>query len=824
MASDAKKIKALMKRMFTESLYTHRAYIRMYKKLPICDNVVLLESQHGTTLGGNIAKILQTLCEDEEFKDLKLYVTVRKTNEASLRAQWSSFKNSERIHAVRFDSNKYFRILASAGKLINDNTFLGLFIKKPGQLYLNTWHGTPLKTLGKGIKGERFAIGNAQSNFLKADLMLYPNEHTKNVIQNDYMIENFGTGRMAMTGYPRNEVFFSDETRDRMRSRFDMGSKRVFAYLPTWRGIVGKVNRKGQRKELNEIFSELDTLLPDDMLIYIKLHPVVRGTLNTANYVHIRTFPEDVPAYDFLQATDGLITDYSSIMFDYAVTHRPIILYTYDEEEYIEKRGLTFSLSELPFPRVKEIEELAAALDNPPTYDDSEFLKRFCPFEHVGVTKELMHNFISGDLSMYPEMPYNGKKNVIIYGGNFIRNGIVTALLNLLRNIDPEKFNYMVLYRPSPKTNSVRGYHEPSLDEIPDAFPTLGITNARCGTGFELLYTKVWKRVQQIFPKVPFRTARKAYENIARREVDKTFGMARIDCIIQYFGYHPEVIEMCRVMKCKRVIFIHSDMNRESKKTTSVPRKLLAHAYTEYDVVAPVTERMCGRTDYFIEQAGFKKRDYTVVPNIIAYKTILEQSKEELCFNKMTKSTVTLEELNEILASPCKKLINVGRFSYEKAHIRLIEAFEKEAADYKDAKLIILGSYGPDYAKTAQRAAASPLADRIILIRYLANPFPLVKQCDCLVLCSLYEGFGLVLAEADIVGIPCFSTRCNGPEAFMEKYHGMLVDNSREGLEGGIRAFLRGEIKKTLTVDYEEYNREAIRIFEDMVTDLTSGR
>ena len=108
------------------------------------------------------------------------------------------------------------------------------------------------------------------------------------------------------------------------------------------------------------------------------------------------------------------------------------------------------------------------------------------------------------------------------------------------------------------------------------------------------------------------------------------------------------------------------------------------------------------------------------------------------------------------------------------------------------------------------------------MIKFMSNPFPLLKRCNYFALSSIYEGFGLVLCEADILGIPCFSTRIVGPTRFMEKYGGMLVEDSTEGIEAGIRACLEGKVKKTLTVDYEQYNHESVQNFEKMAERLTA--
>ena len=853
-----------LKRLTTRDFYSHRVYIRYFDRLPVDGHSILLESQHGTTLGGNIAAILKTLCADEEFAGFTMYVTVRKNTRDAIEKQCLSFTGAVgRVHTVEFDSFKYYRIMASAGFLINDNTFCPMFMKKPGQKYLNTWHGTPLKTLGKAIKGERFAIGNAQRNFLHADLLLYPNEYTRDIFMRDYMIENFGTAHVAVTGYPRNEVLCAAREENEKKEP----SPILLAYLPTWRGVVGKVDKDEQKAFLKGLCDGLEERLAGitdrDVIIYIKLHPVLRDALLLDGYRHVRPFPADVPMYDFLAGTDGLITDYSSIMFDYAVTGRKIVLYTYDEEEYFANRGTYFGLDELPFPKVRDVEALVREILSPKQYDDTEFLRQYCRYDRVGVTKELLHNFLFTDLAMYPEVPSNGRRNVVVYGGDFIRNGIATAVTNLMRQIDHEKYNYLVLYKLSPRTNSQPGYHEPALDGLPEDIATLGMTNPHCGTAWELVCSKGWKRLQRVFPGLPFKASKRAYEAIARREALKTFGEARIDAAIQFNGYFPDVIEMFKCMGCGRAIYVHNDMNGENKKSYSVPKKLLADAYAQYDEVAVVTDELKQPMARFMESGGQPARGFTTSLNVIDYQGIMQKAGEELRFDEQTECGLTAEQLQEILDSDEIKFINIGRFSYEKGQLRLIEAFEKAVGDgqteactsdadggqteactsdaagdgqatnatsrpgacktdrfHQLSRLIILGSYGPQYDAIKARAASSPLADRITIIKFMSNPYPLLKKCDYFVLSSLYEGFGLVLCEADILGVPCFAPRIVGPAGFMDRYGGMLVEDSTDGIADGMRLCMQGKVKKTLNCDYEAYNREAAGQFEGIVARL----
>ena len=92
---------------------------------------------------------------------------------------------------------------------------------------------------------------------------------------------------------------------------------------------------------------------------------------------------------------------------------------------------------------------------------------------------------------------------------------------------------------------------------------------------------------------------------------------------------------------------------------------------------------------------------------------------------------------------------------------------------------------------------------------------PILKQCDLFILSSLYEGLGLVLLEADTLGIPVISTDIVGPSGFMKEHGGYLVTPDIEGIYQGMKAFDRGEVKP-MHVDYEKYNRNAVQQFEEM--------
>lgn len=124
--------------------------------------------------------------------------------------------------------------------LVNNSTFPTYFIKRSGQIYLNTWHGTPLKAMGRKIIDEPHKTGNTQRNFLMSDYLLYPNEYSFEHFKNDYMIAPYFSGKYVLSGYPCNAVLYDNELKQAMKEKLGVEDKRVVVFMPTWR--QGKKN------------------------------------------------------------------------------------------------------------------------------------------------------------------------------------------------------------------------------------------------------------------------------------------------------------------------------------------------------------------------------------------------------------------------------------------------------------------------------------------------------------------------------------------------------------------------------------------------------
>ncbi len=781
-------------------------YIRFYDSLPIDDRMILMEAEQGRTINGNIYYIAKYLAQTPKYEHFKLYLSARGGNVKRFQ-KVLAFNNVENVEVVSLSSDQYFRVLASAKYLITDTSFLPFFVKKEGQIYLNTWHGTPLKSLGKNIQTGPHGIGNGQRNFVCSDFLLFPNEYTRDHIIEDYMLANISKSRCVLSGYPRNEVFFDDKRRMQIREDLELTGKRIYAYMPTFRGGVRTGTTQKSDAYMTYYLCELDKQLADNEVLYVNLHPIViKSGIDFRQFQHIRKFPENYETYEFLNVADVLVTDYSSVFFDFAGTGRKIILFPYDKEEYLADRGMYFSMDELPFPQVRSERELLQELRSEKIYDDREFIQKFAPYEGLGATQRLCDYTILGEDTglKVEEMPNNGKENVLLYVGNLAGNGITASVRALFDTIDLGKRNYYITFI----TETVQPYYKTlfALPKEVSFYPTTGDLNL---TIANRVVRKLFK-----WKVIPAPLYVKLLGKRIRQDYERNFGCAKFDTVIQFNGYEQEVILRLSAAPCRKVIFVHSDMLAEIKIRKNQRRDVLRYAYRHYDKVAAVTEGILTPT-YKI--AG-RKDNICIVKNAIQYQSILERAQEEITLDDFTRCSLEREEFFELMGTPCPKFICVGRFSPEKGHRRLVDAFHNQLANMPDAKLIIMGgsSYGSTYDELQEYILSLGLEKSVVLLRRVSNPYPIIKACDYSILSSFYEGFGLVLVEADILGKPVVSTDIPGPRDFMLAHGGILVENSQKGLEHGLQMLACGEVQP-MSVDYQAYNQSVVKEFEQLL-------
>ncbi len=783
-------------------------YLTYQEKYQVQENVILLESQNGKGISESIIALMEVLQKEPAYQSYEVYFSSIEERKVQ-RSNYLKVVGFTKIKLLTYDTPEYYKVLATAKYLINDACFRSNFIKRKGQVYVKFWAHTQLNVVGRRQSTNYAQNGIIQKNLFDADYIICPNEFTKNVLQKDYMIENFAKGKFLMSDGFQAEMIQDEVRRKEIREKFEIQEKRVFVYIP--QGRPKEAYKTQYMESLWNDFAKLDELLDDSCLLYVSLNATVLQGKDFDTFRHIQKIPTAYGQYRMLSAVDGLVTDYSNLIFEYAGCGRKIILLQLESEQYIEKREMYSELLQMPFPKATSVELLAKEVKLEKNYDDKQFLETYCKYNKRGMASLVCAKVIVGQenetLEVHP-VADNGKKNVMIYPGGLEKNGITSSIINMLSHVDTKKYNYMIVYRmeflrENPKV----------LRDLPEDVTWYGYSYVRNVSRKDTMLYEYWL----YHPFVNYTMAKRMLYRRAVNEKNRLFSNCRMEHVIQYNGYGTDMIVTMQIMPCGRTIYVHNNMIKELQDKSGMNKSLLSKAYQSYDTVALVSEDHREITKKLAAAYWFGKANITLAKNIINYQRILTLAEQDFSIDTSTILNVTEERLNQILHCSAKKFITIGRFSQEKGHSRLIDAFVEIHKNNPDTYLIILGGYGALYEETVEKAKQVECSDYIVIIQYLSNPYALLKLCDYFVLSSFHEGLPVVLAEADIVGKPSISTDIEGPRRFMQEYDGNLVENSTEGIIKGMQMCLDGEVKQRLNIDYEQYNKEAIEQFENLL-------
>jgi len=152
--------------------------------------------------------------------------------------------------------------------------------------------------------------------------------------------------------------------------------------------------------------------------------------------------------------------------------------------------------------------------------------------------------------------------------------------------------------------------------------------------------------------------------------------------------------------------------------------------------------------------------------------------------------------------------------------MKLLEAFAKINADHPGTRLLMIGD-GPLRSDLETEINVRGLTGRVVITGLLANPFPTLKTADCFVFSSDYEGQGLAMIEAMMLGLPAISTDVVGSHSVLVGGFGQLVENSAEGLVKGMQAFLDG-YQAEKVFDAQLYQDNALAQFEELLSLVNS--
>jgi len=779
-------------------------YLYYYYKAPLNPNLILIESKHGEDLADNMFYILQEA--HRSYPGYELALSVTQNSRTKLEALLVRYEIGG-VALLQANMPAYCKALATAKYLFNDTTFRQFFIKREGQIYTNTWHGTPLKRMGNDDVNRRYKMGNVLRNLVASDYLVFSNAQMQEKMVNAYGLKPLYRGEILKTGSPRNSVLLDHENRLKKRNELmsldhSLKDKKLYVYMPTYRDDLGEDESEAYYGHLWRVFDYIDNKLNDDELLFVSLHVLAQKKLDLSKYKNIRIFPESIETYEFLTVSDALITDYSSLMFDYLNTGQKVILFVHDLEDYCNRRGLYYDIETLPFPKVRTAEDLLLEVRSPKTYDDTELIQQFCTYDCLGAPKVLLDYVIARNQSknlVSARLEKPDKPVSLVYVSYLGLNGMTTSLLSLLSIIDTAKADYFFCFRDQGMAR-----HPQRVQKLPlgsKIFPMAGelrftLSEIVAFIGFyHLNINASWVRTR--------------INRLLTREGQRFFGEAIFDQVIHFTGYESWVTGMLQRLPAESTIFVHNDKVAEFELRRLDHRQTFHDAFKNFNHVAIVSEAMRKPT----VQIGGREDNIVLVENAHNAQRVLGLSKEDINFDPDTESTVSKDALEKFLASDALKIINIARFSPEKGQRRLMDAFDTFVQRGQDAYLILIGGYGETYADLKNYARNLGCADRIVILKSLSNPYSILTQCNVFVLSSQYEGLGLVLLEAATLGIPSISTDIPGAADFMRQHGGWVVPNSREGLLQGLEDFSQNKISP-MNFDVAQHNERVRTQFE----------
>jgi CDP-glycerol glycerophosphotransferase len=307
------------------------------------------------------------------------------------------------VDTVDYGSARCIAELESADVVVS-NTHLEMeWEKAPGSVYLQTWHGTPLKH----IHFDSLWAPPGRVAYLTEDVRRWDYLLSPNAVSTERLRRAFGfQGEVIESGYPRNDILLAphrDQIRADVRRRLDIPEDAtVVLYTPTWRD--DHLDADGRQDfSLRLDPDEFSRRLGDDHYLLIRTHFLVTAELAAMDGPRVRDVSAHPDVSELYLAADAMITDYSSTMFDFAVTGKPLFFYAYDLQDYRDRlRGFYFDLHEhAPGPVVLGGTELIEALSDldavrrryAPAY--RAFRNRFCHLDDGRATARILERIFT---------------------------------------------------------------------------------------------------------------------------------------------------------------------------------------------------------------------------------------------------------------------------------------------------------------------------------------------------------------------------------------------------------------------------------------------
>lgn len=803
-------------------------WVAHWRARPVESDTVLYEATFGTGLVDSPYAIFRHLVAAPDLDHLRhVWVVADDARRRRAREHLRALGLDERrVRLVGYRTPAYFRHLATAGYLVNNSTFPAEFGKRPGQVYVNTWHGTPLKSMGYDTPGGALGAGNVIRNFLAADHLVSSGPYmTDTMYRRAYRLEGIAPGSVLEVGVPRTDVQVSatDEqhrqVRERLRSHGVLlhPGRRVVLVAPTWRGEAFADPRLDAGAVVGLVV-RLREVLGDEWDVLVKAHPVVHAQARDLPVLEGALVPPDVPANEVLAITDHLVTDYSSILFDALADPRlPITFHVPDRSTYEEGRPLYLPAEELPGRVCRTPEESAAdvAAGGGRTDVRREWAVRYAPFADGRATERVVDVVwrgarpTIGQCTSLSERTRDGQRipRLLIHGGSLQRNGVTSSLIALLGRLDFERVDVSVAWGPA--RNAAPEAFAEAIDDRVRLLPRVGGLN---GPKWVVWSRHLLQRLGADHRAVPMT----ALVRLLREEWVRCFGEVEFDHVIDFGGYSPYwALLMSRGVAPGNVrthsIWLHNDLAAEVASTAEHGRTRAHHLeqvfglYDRYDRLVSVSESLSRVNERsLVGYAG--EASFRSARNVIDDARVRSLARADLAGLGLADEVVAVLRDEDAV-----RFVTAGRLTHEKNQARLIRAAAATRAAGHDVTVVIMGS-GPLEGELRALTVELGVERSVFLTGQVANPFPVVAAADYFALTSEHEGLPMVILEALALETPVLTTAFSSVDGVLPEGCGLVVPRDDDAVRHAMMELVSARPAFT-ALDVDAYNATALDEF-----------
>jgi len=726
-------------------------YTENYNEYSVDECLIVLDSFWGRKLTCNPYAIYREIVKRDVNKKYR-FVWVK----SSSAIVPEDIASNSRVDYVEYNTPAYAHALLTAKFLISNANFIKPFVKKKEQVYLATWHGVPLKTVGFYSKeGNLFPISNSQRNFNSADIVITGSDYSTRLIPLAYKSRCHNVWEI---GHPRIDMTLNAD-RDALRERLGVNSGvTMVLYAPTYRGAIVNV-----KDNFDLELSAIDALcggLSDQYEIYVSAHNYVLSKLSR-KLKGIKLVPSNIDTNEFLAAVDVLVSDYSSISIDFLALNRPVILYVPDLEVYKAERGLHQNLRDMPVSVCETPDELLKSVVKQAPPSDykcySDFINLMIPNDDGSASRRAVDLLFSSDLSdLSLKIKYNkneayvskAKLRLLVYPGNLSPTAETRSFIAFSRLIDYSKYElyYLVDSRNVDRKTVVKA----NFDEVDErAIPIL--------RSHEKLFSKAERTRYKAITGLSSKKEAGADELVSaafEREARRVFGGLEYDLAIDFLGSSYFFSRLITSVKTKYKVLLHhqdvfantfGDEGRASRKT--IFKKLSNYkAYRYFDCVVSLNEE--DKNSNANNMRGFYSGD------VSHHEVNLDFNQS--C-NSHLKSLVNQSLLQDDVESKLNALKGVKFFVHLSAiDPDYLEAF-LSALSYFDEHLINVSLliYGAEAAinRLELKIEAIGLSDRVICCTEPDHYLSLATRSDFAVITNAHGRLGIYVSEFHALGI-----------------------------------------------------------------------